>query len=786
MPQAAIAIVANFLVAAGVGAGIATFVATVFVYAATAAALNAASRALTPKRKGSGLGSGAEINYFDTGAPIRFVYGRVRVGGMETIPPLTSGTNNRELNKLLTIAGHEVDSFNDVQFDATVINQVHIAPNNNSFVNSDGLVISGTYSGHAYIRQYRGNSLTPRYDLRFSLLNLDAQANDIATVALTLIFNQSIYPSVPTVTVRVQGKRVYDPRLDTSPGANPDNPSYIAWSPCPALCLADYLRHPLGGGYDADEIDWTTVVTAANYCDDVVAIPSSTGPRYTLNGVIFATDKFIDNVKAMVDAMLGRIIFRDGKWRMYAGSWQTPTFTIPKNAWVGPLTLRVEQGREKRFNKMHCFYIDSARDYQRVECLPQSDSGYLTADGEPLEAETEQLLCTNEYEAQRKARFLLRQSRNQISVAGTLPPAYQDIAIWDTGTIVFDFLGWSSKTFRATALSLRPDGAIDAVFTEEQSGDWTDLAGGDYNTQSVTAFPTANATTPSEPTSFSATEQINGTILFTLGTPIVRPPGSRFQIIRSTNSGDASVGTVVYEGAESPVALVMPTSRHWYYGRTVCNSLVSAYQPNTFGISIATFPIAENRFAGELIPDPEFMFSSENGKFWVHTQATVFSLSLVGGPQAIGGSVFYNTTSFNAPTFAQQVMFAIPNTPYVRNTEPGRGINCSIRVRPLFTPSSSNRAFNVHVFPWNGGAVNSTNVRLGASANMEVRVDSNGTMPNSGQFVMRTGSASVINSNVNSWPFLIAAIAGPVTGDAFNSVEGEKYEIDCIYAKTIT
>lgn len=787
MPQAAIVFVANFLVGVGVGATLATFVATVFVYAATAAALNAASRALTPKRKGAGLGSGAEINYFDTGAGIRLVYGRMRVGGMETIPPLTSGTNNRELNKLLTLAGHEVDSFNSVYFDSTLINQVDIGPNNNTFVNSDGLVISGTYSGHAYIRQYRGNSLTPRFDLRMSLLNLDGNANNISTCALTLIFNQSVYPGVPTFTFTLQGKRVYDPRLDVSPGASPTNAAYIAWSACPALCLADYLMSSLGGGYDADEIDWTTVVTAANYCDVQVNVPGPTTlPRYTCNGVVLATEKFIDNVKALVDSMLGRIIFRDGKWRVYAGSWQTPTFTIPKNAWVGPLTFRMEQGREKRFNKMHCFYVDAARDFQRVECLPQSDTGYLSADGEALEAETEQLLCTNEYEAQRKARFLLRQSRNQISVAGSLPPAYQDIALWDTGTIVFDFFGWSSKTFRASSISLRPDGALDAVFTEEQSGDWTDLDAADYNTQSVTAFPTANATTPSEPTSLSAVEQINGTILFTIGTPIIRPPGSRFQIIRSTNSVDASVGTVVYEGIESPINLVMPTSRHWYYARSICNSLTSAYQPNTFGLSIATFPIAENRFAGQLITDPEFMFSSENGKFWIHSATAIFSLTLDGLPGAAGGSVRYLTPSLGVAGFNADKMFALPNTPFLRNTDPPRGLNCQMRVRPLFT-LPGNRRFTVYVYPWTGTpTLTGSTIDNGRQAQMFIDISTGGILPSSGSFVMRSGSSSVVASNVNSFPFLIAALVGPINGDVSSAVTGEAYEIDCIYVNPIT
>lgn len=91
MPQAAIGAIANFLVGVGLTATIATFVAQVFVYAAAGYLLKRLSK---PKRRGAGLGQGAEVNYYDSGPSIRIAYGRVRVGGMETIPAIVSGTNN--------------------------------------------------------------------------------------------------------------------------------------------------------------------------------------------------------------------------------------------------------------------------------------------------------------------------------------------------------------------------------------------------------------------------------------------------------------------------------------------------------------------------------------------------------------------------------------------------------------------------------------------------------------------------------------------------------------------
>lgn len=495
MPQAAIAVIGSFLISYGATA-VASFALKVFAYAASAYLLNRAAQAMAAKQRGVGLGQGMEINYFDTGAPIRIVYGLVRSGGMETIPPITSGNDAKYLHKVLTLAGHEVDSYNFVHFDTTTISNGQIGAM--SFTGSDGLVSSGYYGGRAWIRRYRGTS-TDSADRM--LMNVDSAAFNnsralgIAKTAITFEYDADVYRSIPTVTFTYQGKRCYDPRLDASPGASPTNPSYIAWTRNPALCLCDYLMAVYGGEYASTDIDWTSVVTAANYCDTGVSTPSGPQARYSCNGILMATDSFESNIRMLVDAMLGRIIFRDGKWRIFAGSFQTPTYTINKSDWLeGGLSIRFEQGRARRFNRMKCWYVDPGRDWQRVECNPRFNTTYRTADGgESIDAETEQLMCTTEYEAQRKTELLLRQSRNQITVTGRLPPRFQDLALWDTVYMAFDDLGWSTKTFRCVGIDLNPDGSMDCVFSEEQSTDWSDMSSGEYNAPSTAGLPPVNS-----------------------------------------------------------------------------------------------------------------------------------------------------------------------------------------------------------------------------------------------------------------------------------------------------
>jgi hypothetical protein len=775
MPQAAIAVLAKVFIYYGVQAAIAKFAATIFVYAASAYLLNRASKSLEKKARSQGAISSSEINYYNSGAPIRIGYGRIRTGGMETIPPLVGANNNKILHKVLTLTGHEVDSFNMTMFDANTIDNSTLRAM--AYTSSDGQVTTGTYSGHAFIRHYRGTSTDSADKL---LVDYDSQTfinfrgRSFAKVALSFVYNADIFKQVPEVTFTYQAKRCYDPRLDITPGGDVTNAAYARWGTAgagiPALALTDYLMSDYGGSYDSDDIDWDTVVTAANYCDALVptAFPffgvtasagistsgstytktgatgaydagvyttgvnsySGTGrrlrmtwrvhqtnariivglnndpttdhadtginfgilarndgiieikesgvsrgtfgsyttgtifgieyynrnlvytidglpvrivgattttlfldssfydnggsvtfgarKRYTCNGMLQATDKFEDNVKALTNSMLGRVIFRDGKWRIYAGSWKTPTFSIQKSDFVSSVSVKFEQGKAKRFNRMHCWFIDPDREWQREECYPRSNPLYVTADkGEVIDAEFEDLLCTNEDEAQGKAEMLLKQSRNQIVISGRLPPRFQDIATWDTGTVNIDGFGWTSKTFRAIALDINPDGSVDAVFCEEQSADWDDLEEDDYDYPSYIPVPATNVTTPSEPLNFSAARQINGTILFDWNVPAVFPTGSGYEIIRSTNTlVSGGVNTTIWSGFAKPVAIVCPTSRHWYFSRARSpQGVLSDYSPNTFGLGVNARLEADQTLQFRLVGDSEFEFT-ESASLW--------------------------------------------------------------------------------------------------------------------------------------------------------------------------
>lgn len=508
MPAAIVAI-GSFLgemgtvVALGIGAsaaGAAAFGAAVgvfFVNASIVYALNRAMKALAPKPpKYDRQTAGIETAYQGTLEPQRTLIGQLRVGGMDVLPRWSTGTKGEYLHITQAIAGHECESITDVYFNTDTIATADIGAV--SGTTSDGLVSgSSGYASHAWIRRILGTSTdTVDYILSTtfpSVITSDFRGRGIAKVATQLKYNTDVYKDgIPNISYKVKGKKLYDPRTGTT-----------VWSANPALALRDYLTNAVSGlGADTSEIDDTSCIAAANICDQLVNLPAAaTQARYTCNGVYYANQDKREIITQLSEAMLGRCVYRSGKWYMYAGAWDAPVVALSSEDWVGSdLTIRTVPDREDRYNFVRCFYVDPARNYQKVECLPQQNATYESQDGgERIQVELDQVFCNNEYEAQRKAKLFLRQSRNAVTIAGTLRPKFAGLAIWETVTLTMSEYGFSSKTFRVIACDLNLDGSLGVILREESSADWSDPATSDYDspfTSPGTPSESVNVTSP--------------------------------------------------------------------------------------------------------------------------------------------------------------------------------------------------------------------------------------------------------------------------------------------------
>jgi len=108
-------------------------------------------------------------------------------------------------------------------------------------------------------------------------------------------------------TARIRGRRVYDPRQDSTAGGSGSQrlaqPSTWTWSACPALALADWTASTAYGAGLA--VDWATVATLANANDALVG-----GEKRRLIGLTLTEPSDVRTV--------GEVL------RAYAGAWALP------------------------------------------------------------------------------------------------------------------------------------------------------------------------------------------------------------------------------------------------------------------------------------------------------------------------------------------------------------------------------------------------------------------------------------------------------------------------------
>ena len=230
------------------------------------------SRLLTPKMPSmSDLNDRGIMSRTPTG-PRQIIYGQSKVSG-PIVYLATSGSKNEYLHLVVALAGHEVQEIGDVYFNEDLV----LTGSGDGYATGK-YAASGSYDG-SLIHKHLGTS-TQTVDTTLQTdFPTDWDSNHrlrgIAYIYCKLTFSNEIFVGgIPNISCVVKGKKVYNPDTLTT-----------AYSANPALCLRDYLTDAdLGMGMDTSEIDDTSVIAAADVCDEQVEIKPVTTPATSATG----------------------------------------------------------------------------------------------------------------------------------------------------------------------------------------------------------------------------------------------------------------------------------------------------------------------------------------------------------------------------------------------------------------------------------------------------------------------------------------------------------------------
>ena len=210
----------------------------------------------------------------------KLIYGQAKVSG--PIIYAASSGRNRDLNLIIAIAGHEIESYDAFYIgDELVVmedvNDRTVDPGRQEILLT---AVSGRFRSKIYITPFYGTdsqtaSTTLAHEVGSTEWTTAHRLRGIAYLYVRLIRDDAVFPNgVPQIRAVVKGKKCIDPR----------NPSAgRRWTNNPAVHLMDYLTEPYGLGASMSEIDVPSFIKAAMEADTIFAHTAMTSDTETIS-----------------------------------------------------------------------------------------------------------------------------------------------------------------------------------------------------------------------------------------------------------------------------------------------------------------------------------------------------------------------------------------------------------------------------------------------------------------------------------------------------------------------
>jgi hypothetical protein len=348
----------------------------------------------------------------------------------------------------------------------------------------------------------------------------------VAYLALKFKWNQDAFNSLPEVKVVLKGKKVYDPRLDSTKGGSgshrQDTASTWTYSANSSLCLLDYLRNARYGKAlpnSSFETNYDSFKTSADLCDTNVT-PYSGGTDINLfetNIVLDTEQKLIDNVRELLNPMRAIFTYTQGKYFLIIENTGSSQLSLNKDNIIGGIKIFGEK-KNTKYNRVIGTFVNPDKEWQEdtVSFPPADDSGLPSADqyatllaednGTNLEGNFTFQGISNPYQAEELCEIVLRRSRNALAVEVMCTSEALNLTIGDLIDLTYTTGGFSSKLFRVYGLTINSDSTVSLKLIEHQDNFYTWSEKAEAPTIADTTLPNPNSV--SAPASITLSDQL--------------------------------------------------------------------------------------------------------------------------------------------------------------------------------------------------------------------------------------------------------------------------------------
>ena len=388
----------------------------------------------------------------------KLIYGRAKVGGTYVfISEGNLSTDRKYLYLLFAMASHEIESFEKIY-----LGDEEVTINSSGVVTAPARYYPNGDTRVEFFTDMLGASLTQTLNSRFQI-STDLTANDhfkgMAILQSIMTYDPETFVSgIPTVNCLVQGKNdIYDPRTGTS-----------GFSDNPALCVANYLMSSLGLGLSTNDIDWVSVTTASNNCDELVDLdtsPTTQEKRYVCNGMIDTQNDIKTNIESLLTSMAGFMVVEGGKYKIFSGSYRVPITTISEKDLVSGYQIQTKNRVSDQFNLIRGLMTSEESNYQPTNYPEVTNASYVASDGQVLEKNLNLTFTDSTARAQRIAKIYLEKSRQQYQITLSVNLEAFTLSPGDNLMLTIPNLGFNQKVFEVMQYKFGGDVALGIELT---------------------------------------------------------------------------------------------------------------------------------------------------------------------------------------------------------------------------------------------------------------------------------------------------------------------------------
>ena len=441
---------------------------------------------------------GVLVNKFSSNAHIPVVYGTRKVGG-NVVFLETSGTDNEFLYMAIVLSEGEINDIssifindNQVTWSGDIADntQITVASSDSNFFDSTNSQSLITCEPHFGTDNQNASSLLST----LSSWTSNHRLRGLAYLAIKFQWNTDKFGSLPTVNAIVQGKKVYNPNLDStvtggSGSHRADTSSTWEYSDNPVYQLLDYLRDTrFGMGipnsyFDSNFADWQT---AGDVCDTDITPFSGASAIDLMDShmVVDTSKKAIDNVQEFIKGSRAFLNFSAGKYKILVETSGSASITLTEDNILAGISVS-SKNKNSRFNRVIVNFINPDKNYQSdtAQFPPVDETGIASADqhatmktadgGLLLEGRFDFSMFTNPYQAQEMAEIILRRSRSSLDVTLKADATALDLSIGDIVNITHATPGFSAKAFRVQGMTLNSDHTVSLQCSEHQDSYYT-------------------------------------------------------------------------------------------------------------------------------------------------------------------------------------------------------------------------------------------------------------------------------------------------------------------------